>query len=289
MKKFVILITSILIFVPIGLLFYKSQVLHLSLIPQMVDDVWNFHLTVRPKGNVFSFSFPVPKTGPGQRIADEKIRSREFEVFIDANSDSNLVTWSSRNPIKNRVTYSARIDLKPVSYKKIAKDYTETYPKGLRKYLKVPELLPEDIEAISLLESAILEGSEDKTSLIRKIYYYVEEEVQRNTSVKTIHEMLSTGKGSPLIKAKLFNIMARRNKVPSRIVVMVRMPELKASGEEETKVRFTFANEVFLANKWIPIDTNRGHFAERPDNFLVIADVRRGTHPVELKKLFYQV
>lgn len=269
MKKLVVFITAFLIFFPIGLLFYKSQVLNLSLIPQMVDDVWNFHMTVKPKGDQHSFSFPIPKSAPGQKITDEKIRSKDFEVFVDSNSDSNLATWSSKELIKRRVSYSARVDLKPVIYKTIAKDYTETYPKGLDKYMKVPELLPEDEEAIKTLEGAILEGSEDKTSLIRKIYYYVEEEIQRNTDIKTIHETLNTGKGSPLIKAKLFNIMARRKSIPSRIVVMVRMPELKHD-LPETKLRFTFANEVFLANKWIPIDTNRGYFGERPDNFMVI-------------------
>lgn len=269
MKKLTYFITTFLIAFPIGILFYKSQVLNLSLIPQMVDDVWNFHMTVKPKGDVFSYSFPIPKTAPGQKVSDEKIRSKDYQVFVDANSDSSLATWSSREVIKNRVSYSARIDLQPVSIKKIPKDYTETYPKGLQSYLEVPELIQEDKDAIALLESAILEGSEDKTTLIRKIYYYVEEEIQRNTDIKTIHETLNTGKGSPLIKAKLFNIMARRKGVPSRIVVMVRMPDLKEA-KEETKLRFTFANEVFLANKWIPIDTNRGHFGERPDNFMVI-------------------
>lgn len=269
MKKIIYCITAFLIIFPIGVLFYKAEFLNLSLIPHMVDDVWNFHMNVRPKGDVYSFAFPIPKSGPGQKVSDEKIRSREFQVFVDTNSDSNLATWSSKNLIKGRVTYTARVDLQGVSYKKIPKDYTQTYPKGLEKYLKVPDLIQEDIEAIKNLESAILEGDEDKTSLIRKIYYYVEEEIQRNTDIKTIHETLNTGKGSPLIKAKLFNIMARRNKVPSRIVVMVRMPELKA-GKEETKLRFTFANEVFLGNKWIPVDTNRGYFGERPDNFMVI-------------------
>lgn len=269
MRKFVIFITVFLIAFPLATLVYKHQVLKLSLIPQMVDDVWNFHLTVKPKGDVHTFSFPVPKNSPGQKISDEKIRSKGLNVFIDSNSDSTLATWSSKEFIKNRVSYSARVDLKPVSYKKIDKDYTESYPKGLEKYLKVPTLLPEDEEAIATLESAILEGSEDKTLLIRKIYYYVEEEIQRNTDIKTIHETLNTGKGSPLIKAKLFNIMARRKGIPSRIVVMIRTPELKTE-TENPKIRFTFANEVFLANKWIPIDTNRGYFAERPDNFMMI-------------------
>ncbi len=268
MKKFVILITTFLIVAPMAMLFYKSQVLNLSLLPQMVDDVWNFHLTAKPKGEHSSFSFPIPKPGPGIRITDERIRSKNFEVFIDSNSDSTLATWSSKDPIKQKVTYSARVDLKPLSYKDIPKDYTEIYPKGLNRYLKLPILLPEDEAAIAHLESAILEGNEDKTGLMRKIYYYVEEEIQRNTAIKTIHETLNTGKGSPLIKARLFNIMARRQKVPSRIVVMVRMPELKT--EKNAKMRFTFANEVFLGNKWIPVDTNRGFFGERPDSFMVV-------------------
>lgn len=268
MKKIVILITTLLIVTPLGMLFYKSQVLNLSLLPQMVDDVWNFHLTARPKGDVTSFAFPIPKPGPGIKITDERIRSKNFEVFIDSNSDSTLATWTSKEPIKQKVTYSARIDLKPLSYKNIPKDYTETYPKGLTRYLTVPELIPEDEAAVSLLENAILEGNEDKTSVMRKIYYYVEEEIQRNTDIKTIHQTLNTGKGSPLVKARLFNVMARRQRVPSRIVVMVRLPENKK--ETDQKLRFTFANEVFLANKWIPVDTNRGFFGERPDSFMVV-------------------
>lgn len=258
-----------LIFLPLSLLAYKTYVLNLSLLPQMVDDVWNFHLSVKPKGEKTSFAFPIPKPGPGIKISDEKIRSKDFEVFIDSSSDSSLVTWSSREPIKRRVTYTARVDLNTLRYKDIPKDYTDAYPRALDRFLKVPELLPEDQEAISILESAILEGTEDKTSLVRKIYYYVEEEIQRNTEIKTIHQTLNTGKGSPLIKARLFNVMARRKKVPSRIVVMVKMPDFKQR-DEKTKLRFTFANEVFLNNKWIPIDTNRGFFGERPDNFMII-------------------
>lgn len=268
MRKNIILITALLIFFPVGMLIYKTQALELSLLPQMVDDVWNFHITAKPKGDVRSFSFPIPKPGPGVKVTEERIRAKGVEVFIDSSSDSSVATWSSRDLFSDRVTYSARVDLKPLSYKNIAKDYTEVYPKGLEKFLKLPKLLPEDEEAIKLLETAILEGTEDKTSLVRKIYYYVEEEIQRNTAIKTIHETLNSGKGSPLIKAKLFNIMVRRKGVPSRIVVMVRMPDMKK--KEDEKLRFTFANEVFLANKWIPIDTNRGFFGERPDDFMVI-------------------
>lgn len=269
MKKLIIFVTTFLIVFPLGTLLYKVEVLNLSLLPQMVDDVWNFHLSVKPKGDVTSFSFPIPKPGPGVKITDEKLKSKDTKVFIDSHSDSSVATWTFDQSPKRRVNYSARIDLKPLKYQNIPKDYTTNYPKGLEAYLVIPELLPEDADAIANLESAILEGTEDKTSLVRKIYYYVEEEIQRNTDIKTIHETLNTGKGSPLIKAKLFNIMARRKSIPSRIVVMVRVPKSKDE-DENKRIRFTFANEVFLSNKWIPIDTNRGYFGERPDNFMVI-------------------
>lgn len=288
MRKLTISITLLLLFLPLGILFYKLEVLHLSLIPQMVDDVWNFHLTVKPKGEMTNFSFPIPKAGAGLKVTDEKVKTKDLKIFIDSSSDSRLATWSSKEPIKRRVTYSARLDLSPVSFKKIPKDYTENYPRGLKKYLEVPELIPEDVEAIKILENAILEGSEDKTSLIRKIYYYMEEEIQRNTSVKTIHETLHTGKGSPLVKAKLFNIMARRKGVPSRIIVQVKMPESKSSKEE--RVRFTFANEVFLANRWVPVDTNRGYFGERPDTFLVIhRNYEDVEHLISRKNVTYSI
>lgn len=267
MKRSVVLITCVLLFLPIGLIVYKTRVLQLSLLPQMVDDVWNFHLTVKPKTPSRSFSFPIPKPGPGMKVSEEKLRAEGIEVFVDSGSDSTVATWTSREAITERVSYSARIDLKPVMYKNIPKDYSDSYPKGLEQFIVVPELVPADEEAIKTLETAILEGSEDKTSLVRKIYYYVEEEIQRNTDIKTFHETLGTGKGSPLTKAKLFNVMVRRKGVPSRIVVMVRMPNPK--DKETERLRFTFANEVFLGNRWIPIDTNRGHFGERPDDFLV--------------------
>lgn len=269
MKKLIATITTFLIIIPVVMLVYKAKILNLSLIPQMVDDVWNFHLSVRPKGDKTSFSFPIPKPGPGMKITDERIRSKNFEVFIDTNSDSAVATWSAKTAIKQRVTYSARIDLNPVVFKNIPKDYTENYPKGLNQYLKLPVLLAEDEDAIKILESAILEGNEDKTSIVRKIYYYVQEEIQRNINIKTIHETLSTGKGSPLIKAKLFNFMVRRKGIPSRITVQIRMPEANEETEKKRR-RFTFANEVFLNNKWVPVDTNRGYFGERPDVYMVI-------------------
>jgi hypothetical protein len=269
MRKYILIFTAALILLPLGMLYYKSQVLNLSLLPQMVDDVWNFHLSIKPKGESRTLTFPIPRPAPGIKITDEKLRAKGFEVFIDSSSDSNLATWTTLDPIQNRVTYSARIDLSPITYKNISKDYTDSYPKGVRKYLRVPELGPEDLEALIALEKAILEGNEDKTSLVRKIYYYVEEEVRRNFSMKTISEALSFGKGSPLMKARIFNILARRNKVPSRIVVMVKMPDAKDEAAD-SKIRFTYANEVFLNNKWIPVDANRGFFGHRPDTYLVI-------------------
>ncbi len=269
MKKSIVVFTGSLIVLPLLLLLYKSHFMNLSLLPQMVDDVWNFHLTIRPKNESKFLSFPIPKAGQGVKISDEKFKMREFKILIDSSSDSSVITWNSNEIIQGPLNYSARIDVKPIVYKNIAKDYTDSYPKNLEKFLKIPLLTPEDLESIEILESAILEGTEDKTTLVRKLYYYLYEEIQLNTDNKTIGSTLNTGKGSPLAKAKLFNIMARRKNIPSRIVVQLRLPN-KLHKNNEQKIKFSFSNEVLLNNRWIPIDTNRGYFGEKPENVLVI-------------------
>ena len=269
MKRLTLWIVLSLFLLPAGMLFYKSQVLRLSLLPQKVDDVWNFYVSVSPKGEeVTSVAFPIPRAGDGLRIEDERIRGKGLDTLIDLNSDSAVLTWLSKDPLSKRVSYSARVDIQPILIKKIPKDNTTTYPKTLRKYLKTPVLTPDEEAAIKLLEGAIFEGGEDKTSIARKAFYYVNEEIQRDVTYKTILESLNTGKGSPLIKAKLYVTLLRRQEVPARIVGMLRLPELNDPPPE--KYHITFANEVFLNNRWIPVDTNRAHFGERPDRYLVL-------------------
>ena len=269
MKRLTPWIVALLFLFPTGLLIYKSQFLNLSLLPQKVDDVWNFDVTLRPKDpTATTVSFPIPRAGEDLKISDERIKGKGYDTLIDRNSDSAVLTWLGEEPIVKRVSYSARIDIQPIIIKKISKDNTVNYPKQVKKYLKKPVLLPEDEEAIVLLENAIFEGNEDKSMIARKAFYYINEEIQRNIKFKTIKDALSIGKGSPLVKARLYSYMLRRKDVPVRIIAMLRLPLLNDPPEE--KMQLTFANEVFLNNRWIPVDTNRGHFGERPDRYLVV-------------------
>jgi hypothetical protein len=267
MKKWLIVILIMCFAIPISMLWYKTQKLSLSLIPQKMDDVWNIHLTIDPKGDVFSVTFPVPKTNEFLKVSDERIKVKGTQALVEESSDSKLVTWVSKKPISGKVSYSARIDINAIPTFKMTKDEAITYPKLFKKYLKKPDLTPEEEEIIKTLEGAILEGKETKSQLARKIFYYVNEEIQRNVKFKTIQDALNTGKGSPLIKAKIYTYLMRRHNIPSRIVALVRLP--LPEDPPVAKHKLTFANEVFLNNKWIPVDTNRGHFAERPDRYLV--------------------
>ncbi|MBY0515593.1 MAG: hypothetical protein K2P81_01705 [Bacteriovoracaceae bacterium] len=269
MKKLTPWLVTILILIPAGLITYKTYFLKLSLLPQKVDDVWNYHVSLKPKdAQATSVSFPIPRSGDGLKITDEKIRSKGIDTLVDRNSDSAMLTWLSKEPIVNRVTYSARIDINPVIVKKIEKDFTTVYPKQIKKYLKLPVLTIEEEAAVKLLEGAIFEGGEEKSLVARKAFYYVNEEIQRNIKYKTIVDALNSGKGSPLVKARLYTYLLRRKDVPARIVAMLRLPLINEPPDE--KIHLTFANEVFLNNRWIPVDTNRALFGERPDRYLVL-------------------
>jgi hypothetical protein len=269
MKRLTPWLVGLLFFIPTALLIYKAQGRNLSLLPQRVDDVWTFHVTVKPKDPLAdSVTFPIPRAGDGLKISDERIKGKGFDTLIDRNSDSAMLTWLSKTPITKRVSYTARVDISPVMVKKIDSDRTTVYPKQIKKYLKKPVLTPEEETAIKGLESAIFEGNEDKTLIARKAFYYLHEEIQRNIRVKSIPESLGSGKGSPLVKARMFAYILRRKDVPARIVAMLRLPLVTDAPVEKHQI--TFASEVFLNNRWIAVDTNRGHFGERPDRYLVL-------------------
>lgn len=269
MRKPTFWIVLICFLIPTGFIFYKHSVLNLTLLPQKVDDVWQLHISLRPKDKTATtVTFPIPREGDGIRLTEERMKSKGIDTLVDRSQDSAVATWISKEPILKRVSYNARVDISPVLIKNIPKDLTTVYPRGIQKYLRPPMLDPVIEENIRQLEKTIFDGPEDKTSLARKAFYYVDEEVQRNIKTKTFEDLFQTGTGSPLVKAQLFAYLCRRHNIPARIVAMLRMPLIGEPPEE--KYQITFANEVFLNNRWIPVDTNRGHFGERPDRYLVL-------------------
>lgn len=268
MKRLVIPAVIFCLIVPMLVLAYKVRVLNLSLIPRQYEDVWNFHVTIKPKGEQKTISFPIPKQSKSLDISDEKVKERGLETVLEHSHSSSVLTWISRDPIKKELSYSAKIDIAPIKDEKLRKDFTTQYTRSIRQYLKVQKLDEEELSAISVLEKAILEGNEDKTTKAKKIFYYVDEEIRRNYDYKTMLEALNYGKGSPLIKAKLFAVLARRQSIPTRIVMMIRLPAKNSPPKD--KYNFTYANEVYLNNHWIHVDTNRGYFAKKPDRYLTI-------------------
>ena len=269
MRRITLFIILFCFVVPTGLLVYKNTVLNLTLLPHKVDDVWLLHLSLRPKDPAATtVSFPIPRAGDGLRITDEKHKRKGVDTLVDRSNDSAMMTWISNGPITERVTYTGRIDIHPIRVKNIPRDTTTVYPKAVQKYLKSPTLTPEEENALKTLEGAIFDGNSDKTSTARKAFYFVDEEIQRNIKSKNLMEALTSGTGSPLVKAKLYTYLLRRKNIPVRIVAMLRLPLLTDPPEEKNQL--TFSNEVFLNNRWIPVDTNRSHFGERPDRYLVL-------------------
>ena len=268
MRKLTALIVALFILVPLGILYYKNSKLKLSLLPQKVDDTWNLYISVKPKDpTVTSVSFPLPRHSEGIRVSDERIRSKGFETILDRNDDSVMMTWMSNEAIQKKLSYSARIDIVPIKIENLKKDFTTEYPRGMSRYLKLPELSDEDNEGLKLLEQAIYEGNEDKTLIARKAFYYVSEEIQRNFKYRTLGDAFSIGRGTPLVKARMFAYMMRRKNIPARILVISQFPQL----DEKTDGRlyFSFMNEVFLNNRWVPVNTNHGTFGELSDQYLV--------------------
>lgn len=269
MRKTTLAIIFLCFLLPTGILIYKNQALNLTLLPHKVDDVWLLHISLKPKDpGASTVSFPVPREGDGLRITDERHNKKGIDTLVDRSNDSAMMTWIANGPISKRVTYSSRVDIRPIVIKNISKDNTSLYPKAVKKFLKVPTLSPEEASALKTLESAIFDRNEDKTAIARKAFYFVDEEIQRNVKSKSLMDAFTSGTGSPLVKAKLYSYLLRHKGVPVRIVAMLRLPLLNDPPEEKNQL--TFSNEVFLNNRWVPVDTNRSLFGSRPDRYLVL-------------------
>lgn len=268
-RRTTIIIVLLSFLLPTAVLLYKQYGLGLTLLPHKVDDVWLFHVSVKPKDPAAtSVSFPIPRAGDGLRITDERFRKKGIDSLIDRNNDSSMMTWIAKEPLAKRVSYSARVDIRPVVIKNIGKDVTTVYPKSVQKFLKMPQLTVEEETALKTLEAAIFDRHEDKTTAARKAFYFVDEEIQRNVKSKMLLDALATGTGSPLIKAKLYAYLCRRAGIPARVIAILRLPLI--IDPPEPKHQLTFSNEIFLNNRWVPVDTNRSHFGERPDRYLVL-------------------
>jgi len=263
-------VVAILILAPCAALVYKTQVLKLSVIPKEISDEWSVHLTIDPLLDSDTRLLPIPQELTHQEISQVTVHPSPLDYDIKESDDGLIVQWYEDHVFTGQLGYEFRARLRenvvdlPQS---VGPRHRLQYKK---EYLKVPSLSSAEAARISQLESAILEPGLPLIESLKRIFFYVSEEVRISPSTTSIVEALDMGRGSAATKARIFDILIRRAGIPSRINVGIRLqknPELRPA---RNRYRLSFVNEVYLGTQWYAVDLTRRTLGINSDIFLTL-------------------
>ncbi len=232
------------------------------------DDGWEIHITATPKKKMRTVSMPVPLKDKYTNVSDEKLSGKNYKKTFTLTHDSKYLSWySNSESITDAVSYSAKLKTKAVKIKEVFDDNLSRYSKVIKAYLVNPPIEKKNLARIVELEKSMFEPNETKLEKAKKIFYYIDEEIQRDSSLSKLSDTLNLGRGSSRLKAQLLNILARRQGIPARTILYVRLP--KRGEPLKEKYFFLFSNEIYLGDRWVPVDANNSYWGYRPKEHIV--------------------
>ncbi len=282
MKSSKTLYLALIILAPFLLIFYKVGIKKISFIPQTSSHQWNVELVydLKPileeneKSRVISL--PMISSWHNQKIDVKEIVSPYEYTLTTAYGTRSLDIMSS--DIKNttnpgKISVFATFAKKPTAQGKQIRTKTYADKNDIKKkYTSRAGLKDEHYALLEDLSQKIIGSDDDTFEKVRKIYYYVTEEILTNSSVDSIEEALSLGEGSDWVRAQVFTHLARINKIPTRINLVYRYekPTMKT---QMSPLKRNYLPEVAIGDYWYPVDIINNTFMKVPaSHFIVYQD-----------------
>lgn len=274
-KLFVVL----LIVLPLISIFYKTNIEDLSLIPKSSSNQWKIQLTydlkkLKELTEEKYFELPILSETQNQIIDGEEILGREDSPIFKGDAGKLLKADSSK---VSKVSLLSEITLNDSPRGEVNK--TEISKKNLKiirkKYLDLQDLSEDTQAKLENLSQKFIKTSDTDEETVRKIYFYITEEIITKDDVTDLGEVISLAEGSEYAKAKLMTYLARINGVPSRINFAYR---IEKNGNKKNLKR-TFFSEVIIGKNWYPVSINALTFTRVPSQHIIVyKDVERVKH-----------
>jgi hypothetical protein len=267
MKKLQWPIIIILFIVPAFLIIYKVIFLNQALLPVSRDDLWKLEVNIDASQLVGdNVLFPIPTNTDVIKIRDLKVIKTNKKFRKQKNDDGQLLIWDHSDAVA-KIGYTSVVKFQSKQELSSQQQKKKVYKASELEHFKtLPPLSAEVTEALDNLQAAILSNLDNKKEIVRKIYDYMEQEIQLKTTVRSIEDALISGKASRLVQAKLFNLLVRRVGIPARIVVGVVLDEEEASNK--SILRLSYVNQVFLDKRWMTISPMKKIFDQAVSHFV---------------------
>jgi|GEM_PF-880202 len=287
MKQVKYTLMAICILLPIFTLYYKSNVLDLSLIPVKASNVWNVEISVKTKNiqnqnakTDLAMALPVPMSSPSQVISNLRIIKNTEETVIGDEAYEPFVFFQPQDEILVKF----EVTTQSFNYFK-AENQTKIKSKDIDpKYLSLTGIDQNTYKKLKELSDAILYDSDTKLDKLKKIFFYIADEVILQPSDNDIIDVIDLSSGDHLAQAKTLSALARLNGIPSKVGFGLKILNSNEKRQFEAKFRRFFFVESFVLGKWIPlipderlfgvVDTNHILINESSDAFASFLDQR---------------
>ncbi len=262
--------------IPLFTLFYKSQYLNMSLIPQEAKNLWDIEISLNWKIasqdsrlNADNLILPLLQSTPSQIIKSVITSPTGNKVSVIENAGGPLLKLAPKEVEKKRTfAVSAKLQLFGHS------DLTQTELNGKldpleeTKYKDLSALSDAALEDLKSLSSSLIFTTDTSLQKLRKIFFYMSDEMILQPNVDDIREVIGLNSGSQIGQAKLLTALARLNDIPARMAFGVQI--LDQGNKKNYKYQRVFYTEVFINGRWAPINPNHKEFGSLPDDFVVV-------------------
>ena len=267
MNRSAAIVGLVLVLIGAGLFVWKAFVLELPLAATDAEGLWRIELeiTARGTGRRGSLRAPLPSTGPGQVVFDERSASDRLVFTIRTEEGDRIGVWSGRFAGVHQVVHGFRVQLSEVA---------TPLPSGIgrppsRELLarqggptrEFPSDAP-DVEGF--LEKLWLDAPENPLDRLRTLFAFVADEIATEPSASDDALLvLAAREGSAVGKSRLLVTLLRAIGLPARTVLGLQLFD----GQTPYTTQWV---EAWIDGQWIPMSPIDGFFATRPANLVAL-------------------
>jgi transglutaminase-like putative cysteine protease len=256
----------VLVLLGLSIFVWKTTVYELPVLPTDPEGLWRVELgiSVRGSGGRGSVRAPLPSTGPGQEVYDERSAADRLLFTIRTENGERTAIWRGAFDGVHDIAYGFRVRLEPI-LTPLESVASEPAPKEIiERYAGPTRSFPSEAGEIQGVLSALaLPPASDVAGRVRSVYAMVAHEVAvAGGGPDDALIALANRSGSERGKTALLVALLRGAGVPARPVLGL---DLGSGAARET----TWA-EAFVGGVWVPLSPNGAFFAERPAHLVAL-------------------
>lgn len=257
-----------LVLVLLGLTIFgwKVWAYQLPVLPTDPEGLWRVELgvSVRGSGARGSVRAPLPSTGPGQEVYDERSAADRLLFTIRTENGERTAIWRGSFDGFHEIAYGFRVLLQPLETP-IAADAAPPPEEIAARFGAATREFPSGApEVAATLAALALPPPSDAPGRMRSIYAMVAHEIATTSGGADDALIALVGRaGSERGKAALLVTLLRGAGIPARPVLGL---ELRGGASP----RETLWAEAFSSGTWIPLSPEGAFFASRPGNLVAL-------------------